>query len=98
LPGACSFPYTTLFRSCVKHFAVNNQETDRLRISADVDERALREIYLPAFEHVVTRARPWAVMCSYNRINGVHAAQSRWLLTGILDRKSTRLNSSHVKI
>ena len=42
----------------LKHFAVNNQETDRLRVSADVDERTLREIYLPAFEHIVTAARP----------------------------------------
>ncbi len=70
--------------ACVKHFAVNNQETDRARVSADVDERTLREIYLPAFEHVVTAARPWTLMCSYNRVNGVHASQHRGLLTGIL--------------
>ncbi|SDO33171.1 glycoside hydrolase family 3 C-terminal domain-containing protein [Geodermatophilus sp. DSM 45219] len=68
----------------VKHFAANNQETDRLRVSADVDERTLREIYLPAFEHVVTTARPWTVMCAYNRVNGVHASQDRWLLTEVL--------------
>ncbi|MCA1188829.1 MULTISPECIES: glycoside hydrolase family 3 C-terminal domain-containing protein [unclassified Saccharopolyspora] len=68
----------------VKHFAVNNQETDRLTVSAEVDERTLREIYLPAFEHVVREARPWTVMCSYNRINGVHAAENRWLLTELL--------------
>jgi beta-glucosidase len=70
--------------ACLKHFAVNNQETDRLRVSADVDDRALREIYLSAFEYVVIQARPWTVMCSYNRINGLHASQSRWLLTDIL--------------
>ena len=70
--------------ACVKHFAANNQETDRLRVSADVDERTLREIYLPAFEHVVTAARPWSVMCAYNKINGEYASQHRWLLTGVL--------------
>lgn len=68
----------------LKHFAVNNQETDRLRISADVDERTLREIYLPAFERVVEDAQPWTVMCSYNRINGVYASEHRWLLTEVL--------------
>ena len=55
-----------------------------MRVSADVDERALREIYLAAFEHVITTAQPWTVMCSYNRVNGVHASQHRWLLTDLL--------------
>ncbi|GAA2209621.1 glycoside hydrolase family 3 C-terminal domain-containing protein [Nonomuraea monospora] len=70
--------------ACVKHFAVNNQETDRMRVSADVDEQTLREIYLPAFEHIVREAGPYAVMCAYNRVNGVHASQHRWLLTDLL--------------
>jgi len=70
--------------ACVKHFAANNQETDRLRISADVDERTLREIYLRAFEHIVTTARPWAVMSAYNKVNGTFVAQSGWLLTEVL--------------
>ena len=69
---------------CVKHFAANNQETDRMRVSADVDERTLREIYFPAFEHAVTAARPWLVMCSYNKVNGEYASQHRWLLTDVL--------------
>ncbi|MGW4214480.1 glycoside hydrolase family 3 C-terminal domain-containing protein [Lentzea sp. NPDC004789] len=68
----------------VKHFAANNQETDRMRVSADVDERTLREIYFPAFEKVVTEAHPATVMCSYNKINGVYASQHRWLLTDVL--------------
>jgi beta-glucosidase len=68
----------------VKHFAANNQETDRLRVSADVDERTLREIYLPAFERVVTEAQPWTVMCSYNKINGTYASEHHWLLTEVL--------------
>ncbi len=55
-----------------------------MRVSADVDERTLREIYLPAFERVVTEARPWTVMCAYNRINGEYASQNRWLLTEVL--------------
>lgn len=68
----------------LKHYAVNNQETDRLRVSAEVDDRALREIYLAGFERVVKNAKPWTVMCSYNRINGVYASQDRWLLTEVL--------------
>ncbi|WP_405529011.1 glycoside hydrolase family 3 C-terminal domain-containing protein [Streptomyces canus] len=68
----------------VKHFAANNQETDRMRISADVDERTLREIYFPAFERIVTQARPATVMCSYNKINGTYASESHWLLTQVL--------------
>jgi beta-glucosidase len=70
--------------ACLKHFAVNSQETDRMRISADVDERTLREMYLRAFQRVVTQARPWTVMAAYNKINGVYATQSRWLLTEVL--------------
>ena len=68
----------------LKHYAANNQETDRVRVSADVDERTLREIYLPAFERVVTQAEPWTVMCSYNKVNGTHVSQHPWLLTEVL--------------
>ncbi len=68
----------------LKHYAANNQETERMTVSADVDERTLREIYLPAFERVVKAAQPWTVMCSYNRINGVYASEDPWLLTRVL--------------
>jgi beta-glucosidase len=70
--------------ACVKHFACNTQETDRLRVSADVDERALREIYLRAFELTVREVNPWTIMCAYNRLNGVYASQHPWLLTTVL--------------
>ncbi|WP_127476112.1 glycoside hydrolase family 3 C-terminal domain-containing protein [Microbacterium sulfonylureivorans] len=68
----------------LKHFAANNQEIERTRISVIADERTLRETYLAAFERVVRIAEPWTVMCSYNRLHGVHASQNRWLLTEVL--------------
>ncbi|MCB1030087.1 MAG: glycoside hydrolase family 3 C-terminal domain-containing protein, partial [Acidimicrobiales bacterium] len=71
----------------LKHFAVNNQETDRLRVSAEVDDRTLRELYLLAFERIVRDEQPWTVMCSYNRINGVYASENSWLLTDVLRRE-----------
>lgn len=68
----------------LKHFAANNQEHDRLRVSADVDERPLRELYLRAFERVIRDAAPWTVMCSYNAVNGTLASEDPWLLTQLL--------------
>jgi beta-glucosidase len=68
----------------LKHFACNNYEVERDRASSNVDERTLREIYLPAFEAVVKETRPWTVMCAYNRINGVYASQHAHLLNEIL--------------
>ena len=68
----------------VKHYAANNQESDRLRVDAQVDERTLREIYLPAFERVVTGSQPWTIMCAYNKVNGRSASENTWLLTTVL--------------
>lgn len=68
----------------LKHFAANNQEWRRMSISAEIDERTLREIYLAAFETVVKKAHPWTIMCSYNRINGVYSCENDWLLNKVL--------------
>ncbi|MCO5213174.1 MAG: glycoside hydrolase family 3 C-terminal domain-containing protein [Caldilinea sp.] len=68
----------------LKHFAANNQESERFSIDAVVDERTLREIYLPAFERVVKRAKPWTVMCAYNKLNGTYCSEHYTLLTEIL--------------
>lgn len=71
----------------VKHFACNNQETDRMSYSAEVDERTLAEIYLLPFEKIVKKAHPRTVMSSYNRINGVFSSDNKRLLTDVLRDK-----------
>ena len=71
----------------LKHFAANNQEYQRFNISAEIDERTLREIYLPAFERAVKEAQPWSVMCSYNKVNGLLASQHGYLLNDILKQE-----------
>ena len=68
----------------IKHFAGNESEFERVSMNSEIDERTLREIYLPPFEAAVKRAGVWAVMSSYNRLNGPFAAESRRLLTEIL--------------
>ncbi len=68
----------------LKHYAANSQEYQRFSISAEVDERTLREIYLPAFEKAVKEAKPWTVMCSYNKINGTYGSENAYLLKDIL--------------
>lgn len=70
--------------ACVKHFAANNQEYRRMSTDTIVDERTLREIYLPAFEAAVKQGRTNSVMCSYNQINGVYSCENPWLLTDVL--------------
>jgi beta-glucosidase len=67
-----------------KHYAVNNQETERLSVNAVVGERALREIYTAQFEKAVKDAHVWSLMCAYNQVNGDYACQNRHLLTEIL--------------
>jgi beta-glucosidase len=68
----------------LKHYATNNQEFQRFSISSEVDERTLREIYLPAFEKAVKKAKPWTVMCAYNKLNGEYCSEHHYLLTDIL--------------
>jgi beta-glucosidase len=71
----------------LKHFAVNNQETRRMSVSANVDERTLREIYLAAFEYAIKEGKPSTVMCSYNRVNGIYASENEFLLTNVLRKE-----------
>ncbi len=71
----------------LKHFALNNAENFRFTGGSIADERAVREIYLKAFEYVVKNADPSAVMCAYNQINGVFASENEWLLTNVLRKE-----------
>jgi len=68
----------------LKHFACNNQETEKMAMSSEVDERTLREIYLNAFERVVKKANPWTIMCSYNLLNGQYTSENEHLQKEIL--------------
>lgn len=68
----------------LKHFAFNNQEYKRFSSDSVMDERTMRELYLPGFEIAVKEGKPSTVMCAYNQINGVHCSDSRELLTGVL--------------
>jgi beta-glucosidase len=72
---------------CIKHFACNDQEHERMTISAEVDERALREIHLVAFEHAVQEAGVWSVMTAYNKVNGIYCGEQPDLIGGVLRRE-----------
>lgn len=74
-------------KSCVKHFALNNQETNRMISDSIVDKRALFEIYLSAFEFIVKQAKPTAIMTSYNKLNGTYTGEHPWLLNEILRKQ-----------
>ena len=91
--------------ACIKHFACNNQEEDRFHVTANISQRALREIYLKGFEIAVKTAHPMSIMTSYNRINSVHTANSRdlctvtareeWGFTGFIMTDWTTTNMGH---
>ena len=73
--------------ACVKHFAVNNQENRRRTIDVIIDERALREIYLKAFEMIIKDAKPWSIMSAYNKVNGEYCSENQHLLNDILRKE-----------
>ena len=89
LAGECSAALINGIQSMgvgasLKHFACNSQEAYRMVIDELIDERAIREIYFPAFETAVKKAKPWTVMNSYNKINGVYSSQNHWLQEKVL--------------
>ena len=71
----------------VKHYVANSQETNRMTVSSDVDQRTLEEIYTAPYEAAVEQGHAGSVMCSYNRINGTYACENRDTLTTILKRQ-----------
>lgn len=68
----------------IKHYAANNQEDNRLSVNVLVDQRTLREIYLSSFEAAIQEAKPWTVMCAYNKVNGYFCSEQKQLLNDIL--------------
>ena len=73
--------------ACIKHFAVNNQEKNRMSVDVKVSKRALFELYLKSFEYAVKSAKPWAVMCAYNSVNGSPCSQNSFLLDEVLRKR-----------
>ena len=92
LSGECATNFVNGLQSTkvgcsLKHYCANNQEFNRMSIDTVVDERALREIYLPAFENTVKRSQPSQIMCSYNKVNGTYLSDNKKLLTDILRKE-----------
>ena len=73
--------------ACPKHFALNNCENHRYMSNSVIDERAARELYLKSFEICVKEGKPWTMMCAYNKINGTHCSENKWLLTDVLRKE-----------
>ena len=73
--------------ACVKHFAVNSQETERLNVDVVIDERSVREIYLPAFEAAVKEGNSYSIMSAYNKLWGLHCSHNKWLLRDVLEKE-----------
>lgn len=73
--------------ACVKHFAANNQETERLNVEVEIDERSLREIYLPGFEAAVKEGNSYSIMTAYNKLFGHYCAHSEYLIKEILEEE-----------
>ncbi len=70
--------------TCLKHFALNNQEKNRMTISSEADIRVMREIYLRGFEIAIKKSNPYSVMCAYNKVNSVYCSENKYLLNDIL--------------
>jgi beta-glucosidase len=70
--------------ACVKHYALNNQEIERDRVSVEIDERAMQEIYLPAFKATIIEGNAWTIMSAYNKLRGVYCSENEYLLKTIL--------------
>ncbi len=70
--------------SCIKHYLTNNSETKRMKISTEISERALHEIYIKNYKRIIEKADPWGLMVCYNKINGVHGAENKYVLREVL--------------
>ncbi len=70
--------------SCIKHYVTNNSETKRMKISTEISERTLQEVYIKNFKRIIEKADPWGLMVCYNRVNGVYGAENKYILQDLL--------------